>query len=175
MVVPFYVCKVFSPKDRETREPRGFTFCQYRRREDAEDAVKGMNKRVGCYVHSNLLLCICVWYVMVYVPTCPFDTSSFNNMCHVLLMLLGISQCTASLKSCFVLRREKETSPFYERDHPFQGHSLIPNQCYQAIQHNLFHLVGDHPFLTDHFLKGYHIRNREGCGGFHIRVTKNSV
>ena len=38
---------VFSPKDRETRKPRGFTFCQYRRKEDAADAVKGMDKRVG--------------------------------------------------------------------------------------------------------------------------------
>ena len=38
---------MFSPKDRETKKPRGFTFCQYRRKEDAAEAVKGMDKRVG--------------------------------------------------------------------------------------------------------------------------------
>jgi hypothetical protein len=46
-MVPFCFCAVFSPKDRESRKPRGFTFCQYRRKEDAADAVKGMDKRVG--------------------------------------------------------------------------------------------------------------------------------
>ena len=37
---------VFSPKDRESRRPRGFTFCQYRKKEEAEAAVKAMDGRV---------------------------------------------------------------------------------------------------------------------------------
>ncbi len=45
---------MFSPRDKETHLPRGFTFCQYRRREDAEDAVKGMDKRVGTITHTKL-------------------------------------------------------------------------------------------------------------------------
>lgn len=43
---------MFSPKDRETKKPRGFTFCQYRRKEDAAEAVKGMDKRVGYLTHD---------------------------------------------------------------------------------------------------------------------------
>lgn len=35
------------PKDRDTRKPKGFSFCQYKRKEDAEDAIKGMNGRVS--------------------------------------------------------------------------------------------------------------------------------
>ena len=38
---------VFSPPDRVTRKPRGFTFIQFRRPEDAEDAVRGMDGRVS--------------------------------------------------------------------------------------------------------------------------------
>ena len=35
------------PKERDTRKPKGFSFCQYKRKEDAEDAIKGMNGRVS--------------------------------------------------------------------------------------------------------------------------------
>ena len=38
---------MFLPKYKDTQKPRGFTFCQYRRKEDAADAVKGMDGRVG--------------------------------------------------------------------------------------------------------------------------------
>jgi len=38
---------VFSPVHRDTKKPRGFTFCQYRREEDAADAVRGMSGRVS--------------------------------------------------------------------------------------------------------------------------------
>ena len=47
---------MFSPKDKVTRKPRGFTFCQYRRKEDAEDAVKGMDKRVGSTLEHDSVL-----------------------------------------------------------------------------------------------------------------------
>lgn len=40
---------MFSPKDKETRKARGFTFCQYHRKEDAAEAVKGMDKRVWVF------------------------------------------------------------------------------------------------------------------------------
>lgn len=62
--------EVFSPKDKETRKPRGFTFCQYRRREDAEDAVKGMDKRVG-----DMLNCVFSWYFLSCVLNCPHGTT----------------------------------------------------------------------------------------------------
>ena len=65
---------VFSPKHRETRKPRGFTFCQYRRREDAAEAVKGMDKRVGplCVDYNKtmlvcLLICVVSMCVTLYV------------------------------------------------------------------------------------------------------------
>lgn len=45
---------VFSPKDKDTRKPRGFTFCQYKRKEDAEEAVKGMDKRVKHVLHHMM-------------------------------------------------------------------------------------------------------------------------
>lgn len=51
--IPVCMCKVFSPKDRETRKARGFTFCQYRRKEDAAEAVKGMDKRVWVLFRLN--------------------------------------------------------------------------------------------------------------------------
>ena len=37
---------MFTPKNRETDKPRGFSFIRYRRVEDAEDAIRGMNGRV---------------------------------------------------------------------------------------------------------------------------------
>ena len=37
---------MFTPKNKETDKPRGFTFIRYRRVEDAEDAIRGMNGRV---------------------------------------------------------------------------------------------------------------------------------
>ena len=57
---------VFMPKERDTRKPKGFTFCQYKRKEDAEDAIKGMNGRVSTLLRpvGNLFSCSsCVsWY-----------------------------------------------------------------------------------------------------------------
>ena len=41
------------PKDRDTRKPKGFAFCQYKRKEDAEDAIKGMNGRVSSVVTNK--------------------------------------------------------------------------------------------------------------------------
>jgi len=38
---------VFSPKTKDDlKKPRGFTFCQYRRKEDAASAIAGMDGRV---------------------------------------------------------------------------------------------------------------------------------
>lgn len=37
---------VFTPTDKVTQKPRNFTFIRYRRPEDADDAVRGMNGRV---------------------------------------------------------------------------------------------------------------------------------
>lgn len=37
---------VYTPKDRNTDKPRGFTFICYRRVENAEEAIRGMNGRV---------------------------------------------------------------------------------------------------------------------------------
>ena len=42
-----FLTPVFSPVHRDTKKPRGFTFCQYRREEDAADAVRGMSGRVS--------------------------------------------------------------------------------------------------------------------------------
>lgn len=42
-----FLMPVFSPVHRDTKKPRGFTFCQYRREEDAADAVRGMSGRVS--------------------------------------------------------------------------------------------------------------------------------
>ena len=41
---PFFA--VFTPTDRVTKKSRGFTFIRYRRQEDADDAIRGMNGRV---------------------------------------------------------------------------------------------------------------------------------
>lgn len=82
-------CAVFSPKDRETRKPRGFTFCQYRRKEDADEAVKGMHKRVGSLArnlsHVPLwladVLCLlsdsCVW---THAPDLCSDLNLFRPL-----------------------------------------------------------------------------------------------
>ena len=95
---------VFSPKDKETRKPRGFTFCQYRRKEDAEDAVKGMDKRVGsldcmhvavwacCGPTSAVFMCGCICTVysdcvfvgaVLYVVSCDV---------HVIVLILLLAQ-----------------------------------------------------------------------------------
>ena len=42
-----FLMPVFSPVHRDTKKPRGFTFCQYRREEDVADAVRGMSGRVS--------------------------------------------------------------------------------------------------------------------------------
>ena len=51
----FAAFPVFSPPDKLTKKPRGFTFVQYRRAEDASDAVRGMDGRVGCVCIGVLL------------------------------------------------------------------------------------------------------------------------
>ncbi len=63
---------MFSPKDKETRKPRGFTFCQYRRKEDADDAVKGMDKRVGSLDCMNVVLRTCCLAIFLFecLPSC---------------------------------------------------------------------------------------------------------
>ena len=56
------------PKERDTRKPKGFTFCQYKRKEDAEDAIKGMNGRVSTVVSFVVNLCVvCIIIVLYYV------------------------------------------------------------------------------------------------------------
>ena len=59
---------VFMPKERDTRKPKGFTFCQYKRKEDATDAIKGMNGRVSMkslhcepcqFVYNAILWLLC--------------------------------------------------------------------------------------------------------------------
>ena len=47
VTVHCHLSTVFSPVHRDTKKPRGFTFCQYRREEDAADAVRGMSGRVS--------------------------------------------------------------------------------------------------------------------------------
>ena len=45
-----FFSSVFTPKNRENDKPRGFSFLRYRRVEDAEDAIRGMNGRVRGYM-----------------------------------------------------------------------------------------------------------------------------
>ena len=47
LITHYHLFIVFSPVHRDTKKPRGFTFCQYRRAEDAADAVRGMSGRVS--------------------------------------------------------------------------------------------------------------------------------
>lgn len=47
VIALYHLLIVFSPVHRDTKKPRGFTFCQYRRAEDAADAVRGMSGRVS--------------------------------------------------------------------------------------------------------------------------------
>lgn len=44
---------VFSPPDRETRKPRGFTFVKFCNPEDAESAIKAMDGTVGFVYHQH--------------------------------------------------------------------------------------------------------------------------
>ena len=67
------MCEVFSPKDRETRKARGFTFCQYRRKEDAAEAVKGMDKRVwvlddSVVIQTSVVPCLCHLRACLFCP-----------------------------------------------------------------------------------------------------------
>ncbi len=57
---------VFSPKDKESRKPRGFTFCQYKKKEDAEDAVKGMNNRVKSVLVQGTIFLWCALIGVFY-------------------------------------------------------------------------------------------------------------
>lgn len=75
---------MFSPKDRETRKPRGFTFCQYRRKEDAEDAVKGMDKRVGSLFLDNNLTC----YSLVSINV---SLSPVSSLCLYVALCFSLS------------------------------------------------------------------------------------
>lgn len=43
---PPHTHTVYTPKDRETDKLRSFTFIKYRRPENAEEAIRGMNGRV---------------------------------------------------------------------------------------------------------------------------------
>lgn len=82
---------MFSPKDRETRKPRGFTFCQYRRKEDAADAVKGMDKRVGSldrdFSHAPLggwtggMFCCCSLFCVSEHTHDTHDFSDTHDLC----------------------------------------------------------------------------------------------
>ena len=53
---------VFTPTDRMTKKSRGFTFIRYRRQEDADDAIRGMNGRVRsktcCFLASDGGFCV---------------------------------------------------------------------------------------------------------------------
>lgn len=90
--VLYQVCSlsvVFSPKDRETRKPRGFTFCQYRRREDACEAVKGMDKRVwwlGLNCRTKVAVCTALAYCIacfVCVLVCQMYSSIHQKISFV--------------------------------------------------------------------------------------------
>lgn len=80
----FLSTAVFSPKDKETRQPRGFTFCQYRRKEDAEDAVKGMDKRVNYLLKGVVSLAI-VWCALLGVINTFIISMLFNFFISVVL------------------------------------------------------------------------------------------
>lgn len=49
-------CLVFSPPDRETRKPRGFTFVKFCNPEDAESAIKAMDGTVKLFVTIPFLI-----------------------------------------------------------------------------------------------------------------------
>lgn len=51
----FLVIVVFSPPDRETRKPRGFTFVKFCNPEDAESAIKAMDATVKFSFVTTLL------------------------------------------------------------------------------------------------------------------------
>ena len=89
---------VFSPKDRDTKKPRGFTFCQYRRVEDAEDAVKGMHGRVSAATVENCCL--------VSLPNllCSSDST----------MVCAVCKCLYFCIPKFIFWQVKETK--HERD-----------------------------------------------------------
>lgn len=86
--VPLYIhavllLLVFSPKDKETRKPRGFTFCQYRRREDANEAVKGMDKRVCWFCRTSVAVCTAL-------VSCSACTVSVCVVCVCAIMLCSV-------------------------------------------------------------------------------------
>ena len=47
---------VFSPPDRETRKPRGFTFVKFCNPEDAESAIKAMDGTVKFYLLQHFYI-----------------------------------------------------------------------------------------------------------------------
>ena len=61
----YFLLPVFMPKDKDTRKPKGFSFCQYKRKEDAEDAIKGMNGRVSWLDSFRHLLRLIELYMYV--------------------------------------------------------------------------------------------------------------
>ena len=72
------------PKDRDTRKPKGFTFCQYKRKEDAEDAIKGMNGRVSMkslyYELCQFVLRSRVWLLYYSVTKCIYLCENVSNI-----------------------------------------------------------------------------------------------
>ena len=109
---------MFSPKDRETRKPRGFTFCQYRRKEDAADAVKGMDKRVGFLAQdfrpaplwwgwTGGMFCCSVISVCLHTLDTPklcLDISDFSDLWWgVEMSSPSLWGCSSLVMSCLVL------------------------------------------------------------------------
>ena len=77
------------PKERDTRKPKGFTFCQYKRKEDATDAIKGMNGRVSMK--------------SLYFEPCQFVLRSYDTI----WLLYSVFKCI--VKMSVYSKKEKST------------------------------------------------------------------
>ena len=84
---------VFMPKERDTRKPKGFTFCQYKRKEDATDAIKGMNGRVSMK--------------SLYCEPCQFVLRSYNA---ILWLLCCVFNCIVHCVRISVYNKKEEST-----------------------------------------------------------------
>ena len=84
---------VFMPKERDTRKPKGFTFCQYKRKEDATDAIKGMNGRVSMK--------------SFHCEPCQFVLRSYNV---ILWLLCCVLKCVVHCVKMSVYSKKEEST-----------------------------------------------------------------